>query len=271
MDYEIQYKKGAENKAADALSRRGIQEKDSARGACDSGKHGNLRNQILQQLHSSAVGGHSGQLRCLKRLGTVFYWPGMKKDVVEFVKQCDVCQSNKHENVPYPGLLQPLPVPNQAWSQISMDFIESLPNSEGADTILVVVDRFIKFSHFIPLKHPFSAVVFAQLFLTHVSRLHGLPDVIVSDRDKLFTSLFWQELFRLLGTRLNLSSAYQPQKNGQSERVNQCVETYLRCMSSDRPQKWKSWLPMAEWWYNTNYHTSLKMTPFEALYGYEPN
>ena len=160
-------------------------------------------------------------------------------------------------------------MPNQAWSQIGMDFIESLPISEGSDTILVVVDRLTKFSHFIPLKHPFSAVEVAKLFLTHIFRLHGLPDVIVSDRDKLFTSLFWQELFRLVGTRLNLSSTYHPQS--QSECVNQRVETYLRCMTNDRSQKWKSWLSLAEWWYNTNYHTSLKMTPFEVLYGYQPN
>ena len=324
LDHEIQYKKGAENKAADALSRKGFPEEDSSGEICaitcvkpqwltdvsesyegDSacqdriaqllvdptsvtdyeyadgvlrfrkkiyvGSHGDLRHQVIQQLHCSAVGGHSGQLGCFKRLGAVFYWPRMRKDVADFVKQCDVCQRNKHENVPYPGLLQPLLVPNQAWSQISMDFIESLPLSEGADTILVVVDRLTKLSHFIPLKHPFSAVEVAKLFLTHVFRLHGLPEVIVSDRDKLFTSLFWQELFRLVGTRLNFSSAYHPQTDGQSERVNQCLETYLRCMTSDRPQKWKSWLPLAEWWYNTNYHTSLQTTPFEALYGYKPN
>ena len=114
----------------------------------------------------------------------------MQKDVDEFVKYCDICQRNKHENVRYPGLLQPLSIPNQAWSQISMNFIESLPLFEDCDTIMVVVDKLAKLSHFVPLKHPFSIVKFAKLFRTHIFKLHGILDVIVSDRDKLFTGHF---------------------------------------------------------------------------------
>lgn len=110
----------------------------------------------------------------------------------------------------------------------------------------------------------------AKLFLDIIYKLHGLPVNIVSDRDKVFTSLFWGELFKLLGTKLSLSSAYHPQSDGQTERLNQCLEQYLRCMVHSHPKQWLKWLPMAEFWYNTNYHSSLKMTPFQALYGYQP-
>jgi hypothetical protein len=150
-----------------------------------------------------------------------------------------------------------------------MDFIEKLPKSEGYDTIMVVVDKFSKYAHFFPLKHPFSAQVVAQVILDNVVKLHGVPQSIVSDRDNIFTSVFWKHLFELLKVKLALSTAYHPQTDGQSERVNQCLEMYLRCAVQATPHKWKSWLAMAEFWYNTSYHSSLGCSPFKALYGYE--
>lgn len=125
------------------------------------------------------------------------------------MQQCQVCQQAKHELMHPAGLLQPLPIPQGAWQDISMDFIEGLPLSEGTNTILVVVDRFTKYSHFIPLKHPFTAKGVARLVLDNVVRLHGLPKTIVSDRDKIFTSTFWQTLFSLMHTKLLLSSSYK--------------------------------------------------------------
>ena len=167
----------------------------------------------------------------------------------------------------YPGLLQPLPVPDFAWQVVTMDFIEGLPRSHGYNCIMVVVDKFSKYAHFVPLSHPFTALKVALQYMEHVFKLHGLPEAIVSDRDKVFTSNLWQELFRLAGTELRMSSAYHPQSDGQTERVNQCLEGYLRCFVHSCPTKWKEWLALAEFWYNTSYHTSLNKTPFDVLYG----
>jgi len=167
-------------------------------------------------------------------------------------------------------LLQPLPIPNAIWEDISMDFIEGLPKSRGKDSILVVVDRLSKYAHFLPLAHPFTAVTVAQLYFEHIFKLHGLPKTIVTDRDRIFLSKFWQELFSLLRVSLHISSAYHPQSDGQSEVVNRCLKGYLRCMTGEKPKEWVLWLPLAEWWYNSNWHSSTGVTPFEAVYGQPP-
>jgi hypothetical protein len=164
-----------------------------------------------------------------------------------------------------------LATPAGAWQDIAVDFIEGLPKSEGFSVILVVVDRFTKFAHFIPLKHPYTAQTVAKAVFEQVVRLHGLPCSIVSDRDRVFTSNFWTELFGIVGTKLAMSSAYHPHTDGQTNRVNQCLEMYLRCAVHNSPKQWKSWLSQAEFWYNSSYHSSLGCSPFKALYGHEPN
>lgn len=221
-------------------------------------------------MHSSELGGHSGHRATYQRLKLIFHWPGMKQAVVDYIKQCPVCQINKAEHCKYPGLLQPLPVPDFAWCHISMDFVEGLPTSNNKDLILVVVDRFTKYSHFIAMKHPITVSSVAKAFVDNIFRLHGLPSVIVSDRDKIFTSKLWQDIFHKLGIKLHLSTSYHPQSDGQTERVNQCLENYLRCMAFIKPTKWHQWLSLAEWWYNTSFHTSLQITPFQALYNRKP-
>lgn len=132
------------------------------------------------------------------------------------------------------------------------------------------MDRLTKYAHFLALSHPYTAQTLATVFLQEIHKLHGLPDSIISDRDAAFTSEFWREFFKILGTQLHMNTAYHPQSDGQTERVNRCLETYLRCMIHNQQKKWSQWLAMAEWWYNTTYHHSLKTSPFEALYGFAP-
>jgi hypothetical protein len=174
------------------------------------------------------------------------------------VQQCLICQQAKHEHCKSPWLLSPLPIPESSWQDISMDFIKGLPSSQGYTVILVVVvDRFTKYAHFYPLKHPFSANSVASVFLDNMVKLHGVPKSIISDRHKVFTSNFWKALFSSLQVSLKMSSAYHPQTNGQTERVNQCMKMYLRCAVISTLKQWVKWLPMAEFWYNS-YHTALR-------------
>lgn len=224
----------------------------------------NLQQQLKESFHSSALGGHSGERATYHRLKLLFYWPGMKSDISTFVKQCPTCQKNKSENKLTPGFLQPLPIPETAWTHITMDFIEGLPKFDNKDVI------WTKYAHFIALSYPFTSENVVELFKTQFYLLHGLPSVIVSDRDRLFTSTVWKKVFEDDGVKLHFSSAYHPQTDGQSERVNQCLETYLRCLTFTKPRKWHSLPYQAEWWYNTNFHTSLNMTPYQALYGQKP-
>ncbi|KAL0444684.1 UNVERIFIED_CONTAM: hypothetical protein Slati_2191100 [Sesamum latifolium] len=192
----------------------------------------------------------------------------MNRDVRNFIKTCPDCQQNKYStHAPY-GLLQPLPNPNIVWDEISMDFITHLHNSSGKMVIWVVVDRLSKFTHFIALPTGFTAISLASIFLSKIYRLHGAPRVIVSDRDRVFMIQFWKELFRLLGTTLAFSSSYHPQTDGQTEVLNRCLETYLLCFVSDEPRLWLKFLPLAEFWYSTSYHSSIGMTPIKALYSH---
>lgn len=156
----------------------------------------------------------------------------MKAAVRKAVQECDVCQRNKAENVPSPGLLEPVQVPERVWEDISIDFIEGLSMSFGKSAIMVVVDRFSKFSCFIPPKHPYTAPLVAHVFHEEIFKLYGLPKSIVSDRDRIFTSEFWCELFRLQGTQLLLSTLCHAQMDGQTERISQCLEACLRCFCS---------------------------------------
>ena len=228
------------------------------------------QDHVMAHFHSSPIGGHTGSQKTHSRLKKEFYWQGMRKHVRQFIKECESCQRNKTDNLKPAGLLQPLQIPSQVWVDISMDFIDGLPLSKGYNVILVVVDRFSKYCHFLPMVHPYTAATVAKTFMDNVFKLHGMPNSIVSDRDAVFTSRFWQEMFQLSDTKLHMSSAYHPQSDGQTEIVNKWIEGYLRCFASDRPKDWVNWLAMAEWAYNTSEHSPTGFTPFELVYGRAP-
>jgi hypothetical protein len=184
--------------------------------------------------------------------------------------ECTTCQENKDEHTHPAGLLQPLPIPEHKWEIISMDFITRLPRAQGKDCIFMVVDRFTKFAHFFPIATDFNATQLAKLFFREVFRLHDLPKTIISDRDNRFMSTFWQELFRLVGTTLTPSTSYHPQTNGQTKIVNKWVEGYLRNYVAGQQKAWVRWLHLGEYFYNTTQHMSIGMSPFRALYSYDP-
>lgn len=150
----------------------------------------------------------------------------MTKSVRQFIRNCQTCQAAKYKSTSSPGLLQPLPIPEEVWCDVSMDYITGLPKSMGKDVIFVVVDRLSKYAHFVALCHPFTAIQVAQAYLDNIFKLHGWPRSIVSDRDSIFLSAFWKGLFSLHGTEFLMSSAYHPKMDGQTEVVNRCLETY---------------------------------------------
>jgi hypothetical protein len=224
-------------------------------------------HQVLAHAHGV---GHEGVQKTLQRLCTSFSTPGDNKLVREFIRGCSVCQRNKTEHLHPAGLLQPLAVPSSVWSDIAMDFVEGFPKVSGKSVILTVVDRFSKFAHFIPLGHPYSAAFVGKALFDNIVRLHGFPSSIISDRDSVFTSRLWTELFHLSGTRLCVSFAFHPQTDGQPEVTNKIITIYLRCLAGDHPRSWLRWLPWAEFCYNTSLQSALKTTPFEVVYGRPP-
>ncbi|XP_058757457.1 uncharacterized protein LOC131630720 [Vicia villosa] len=229
-----------------------------------------LRLSILKEYHNTPTAGHSGVKATLARISAAFSWPGISTDVKHLVKYCTNCQHNKYQTQKKIGLLQPLPVPKQVWEELTMDFITHLPNSFGHTVIWVICDRLTKFSHFLALPTKFTAKDLAMRFSVEVARLHGTPKSIISDRDPLFLSNFWREFFKIQGTTLKYSTAYHPETDGQTEVVNRSVGTYLRCFTSEQPRKWYKFLHLAEYWFNTSFHSAIQMTPFKALYGRDP-
>lgn len=201
-------------------------------------------------------------------LRQMFWWPGLKKEVNEFVLACLVCQKAKIEHQKPSGKLQPLEIPEWKWDSISMDFVVGLPRTpKGLDSIWVIVDRLTKSAHFIPINIRYSLERLTSLYVSEIVRLHGVPSSIVSDRDPRFTSRFWESLHKALGTKLRLSSAYHPQTDGQTERTIQSLEDLLRACVLEQRGSWDSFLPLIEFTYNNSFHSSIGMVPYEALYG----
>ncbi|KAL0556960.1 hypothetical protein IC582_005478 [Cucumis melo] len=227
-----------------------------------------VKTELLSEAHSSPFSMHPGSTKMYQDLKRVYWWRNMKREVAEFVSKCLVCQQVKAPRQKPAGLLQPLSIPEWKWENVSMDFITGLPRTlRGFTVIWVVVDRLTKSAHFVSGKSTYTASKWAQLYMSEIVRLHGVPVSIVSDRDARFTSKFWKGLQTAMGTRLDFSTAFHPQTDGQTERLNQVLEDMLRACALEFPGSWDSHLHLMEFAYNNSYQATIGMAPFEALYG----
>ncbi|KAJ9547079.1 LOW QUALITY PROTEIN: hypothetical protein OSB04_019622 [Centaurea solstitialis] len=270
-DCKILYHPDKANVVADALSRKGREERTNGR---DLGnriwlpKLGELRKKVLEDAHKSKYSIHPGTNKMYHDLKQVYWWPGMKKDIVYFIERCVTCLQLKIEHQQPYGKLQQLPIPEWTWDHITMDFVTKLPRTpRGYDTIWVVVDRLSKSANFLTMKETYTMERLVKLYIAEVVRLHGIPLSIVSDRDARFTSTFWQSFQRELGTWVSLSTAYHPQTDGQSEWTIQTLEDMLRACVLDFGGSWEEQLPLIEFAYNNSYHASIEAAPYEILYG----
>jgi hypothetical protein len=230
--------------------------------------YGGLRKLIMDEAHKAGYSIHPGIDKMYQDLRDLFWWPGMKSDVAVYVSKCLTCLRVKAEHKKPGGLLTQPELPSWKWEKITMDFVTKLPRtSSGKDAIWVVVDMLTKSAHFIPIRETYSMEQYARLYLKEIVAKHGVPVAIISDRDSRFTSGFWRSLQRALGTRIDMSTAYHPQSDGQSERTIQTLEDMLRACVIDFGGNWETHLPLVEFSYNNSYHASIGCPPYEVLYG----
>ena len=231
-------------------------------------KFKDMNEDVLKEAHDTPLSIHPGSTKMYQDIRQRFWWSNMKQDIAQYVAECDVCRRVKAEHQRPAGTLQPLAIPEWKWDKVEMDFITGFPRSQkGHDAIFVVIDRFSKVAHFLPVKETITASQLADLYVSRIVSLHGVPLEINSDRGSLFTSRFWESFQQAMGTHLSFSTAYHPQSSGQVERVNQILEDMLRACVISFGKKWEESLPYAEFSYNNSYQASLKMAPFEVLYG----
>jgi hypothetical protein len=231
-------------------------------------KNHELRKQILDEAHLSKFSIHPDSSKMYHDLKQNFWWTRMKRKIAQHVAECDTCQRVKASHLKVAGTLQPLPIPSWKWEDISMDFIVGLPNtSQKHNSIWVVVDRLTKTPHFIPVHTTYNAKRYAEICLDRIVCLHSVPKTIIFDRGTPFVARFWEQLQESLGTKLIRNSTYHPQTDGQIKRINQILEDMLRACVIHYDKNWNKCLSLAEFSYNNSYQASLKMAPFEALYG----
>ncbi|GJU95567.1 putative reverse transcriptase domain-containing protein [Tanacetum coccineum] len=229
--------------------------------------YGDTRSLIMHESHKSKYSIHPGSDKMYHDLKMLYWWPNMKADIATYVSKCLTCAKVKAEHQRPSGLLVQPDIPEWKWENITMDFITKLPKTAtGYNSIWVIVDRLTKFAHFLSMKETNSTEKLTRLYMKEIVARHGIPVSIISDRDSHFTSRVWQSLHEVLGMQLNLSTAYHPQTDGQSERTIQTLEDMLRACVIDFGNGWDRHLPLVEISYNNNYHTSIKVAPFEALY-----
>ncbi|KAH9753791.1 Endonuclease [Citrus sinensis] len=231
---------------------------------------GNLRKEVIKECHDSKWAGHPGIERTTALVQASYFWPHMRDDIEAYVRTCLVCQQDKVDHQLPAGLLEPLPLATRPWESVSMDFITSLPKSEGCGSIMVIVDRYSKYATFIAAPVDCKADEAARLFVKHIVKLWGVPKSIVSDRDPRFTGRFWMEHFKMLGTDLKFSTSFHPQTNGQTEHINGLLEMYLRYYVSAHLRDWAKLLDVAQFSYNLQRSEATGKSPFEIIMGFQP-
>ncbi|TPX47206.1 hypothetical protein SeLEV6574_g02779 [Synchytrium endobioticum] len=253
------------------VDQEGEQEKKASLRECQKhqvniSENPQLKQEVLELHHDRPLAGHYGYNKTLDLILRKYWCQGMAKEIKEYVNS-DTCQRNKVSRLPPAGSLLPLPVPERNWQHLTMDFMIKLPPSKSDDSILVVVDRRSKAATFIPINEAITAEATARLICNRIICQHGVPQSITTDRGPQFKSRFWKALLNLLGSKSSLSTAYHLQTDGQSERVNQELEAYLRCFTSYNQDDWADLLPQAEFAHNKSVHSSTGMSPFFATTG----
>src|SRR5258707_5270812 len=220
--------------------------------------------------HDHPTAGHFRETKTTELICHNYHWPGLRHMVGDYIRSCTSCACTKAmHHKPY-SLLKQLPIPGQPWESISMDFIEQLPVLEGFTVILVIVDRLTKQSLFIPTHNMVDAPQLAQLFLTHIFSKHGAPGHVTSDHGTEFMSHFFHSLGSLLSMKLHFTSGYHLEGDGQTERINQVLEQYLRAYTNYQQDNWAPLLPLAEFAYTNAMSTTTGISPFFANKGYHP-
>ncbi|GJX71852.1 putative reverse transcriptase domain-containing protein [Tanacetum coccineum] len=230
--------------------------------------YGDLRTVIMHESHKSKYSIHPGSDKMYQDMKKLYWWPNMKADIATYVSKCLTCAKVKAEHQRPSGLLVQPKIPEWKWDNITMDFVTKLPKtSQGYDTIWVIVDRLTKSAIFTPMRETDPMDKLARIYLKEVVTRHGIPILIIFYRDPRFVSNFWRSLQNALGTNLDMSNAYHPQTDGQSERTIQTLKDILRAWVIDFVKGWVNHLPLVEFSYNNSYHASIKAAPFEAFYG----
>ena len=232
-----------------------------------------VRLEVVHRSHSSGPAGHPGRVKTLDLLNRSYWWPGISKFAATYVRDCALCFRTKTPRSAPPGFLKPLALPARAWTDISIDYVTTLPpcsrNGRTYEHVLVIVDRLTKMRHFIPVTE-LTVEELVDAFVHVVYRLHGAPDTIVSDRGTQFVADFWRRLSARLKTILSPSSAWHPETDGQTEIVNAAMNKYLRAFVSFTQDDWVDWLPLAEFATNNQVNETTGISPFFANYGYNP-
>jgi len=283
FNYSLIYKKGTQMHVADLLSRRS----DYYVSSSEDNKDQTLLNPVsiksidvtdqtyeerqsfITDFHDTPVAGHKGVKATYNALRKHYMWKGMKEQIQTYVKHCQKCQQSKVSNQKTSGSLVPLPTPSGPWLDVTMDFTE-MPESLGYNYILVVVNQFSKEVVFVPCTKEETALSTTELFRDHVWCQHGLPSSVVSDCGSVFASNFLGELYKLLGVKRKMSTAFHPQTDGQTERLNREINQYLQTYVNDRQNEWAKWIKIAQFVWNNTVSEVTTDSPFGITRSYSP-